>query len=210
MNRKVVVVDGLGETGDRVFERLVARGVHACAVSQSSDPNFDWLDQSTWPRALHGATAAYVAYRADPSAPWADDHVGTLAHVAAEVGVEHMVLLSGRGLEGVCSEERLRRAPLDHTILRAPWSVRNFNDVIARNAALPAGDVRERSVSLDDIADAAVEALCNPVHIGRTYEIIGPRSLGFANSLSRVEKASGRERNRRAPVDSAQVQSSRH
>jgi uncharacterized protein YbjT (DUF2867 family) len=200
MNRRVVIVGGLGKTGRRIFERLVARGVDAYAVSRSSQPRFDWLDRSTWPCALQGATAAYVAYQPDLAAPHAVDDVGVLAHIAAEVGVEHLVLLSGRGEQGaIRSEERLRRAPLDHTILRASWFAQNFSEgaflegIIAGDLALPADDVREPFVSVDDIADAAVEALCDPAHLGRTYEITGPRSLRFADALAEIAAASGRE-----------------
>ncbi len=200
MNRRVVVVGGRGKTGRRVLERLLARGVDTYAVSRSSEPGFDWLDRSTWPHALHGATAAYVAYQPDLALPRAADDIGAFAHVAAEMGVEHLVLLSGRGEEGaVRSEERLRRAPLDHTILRASWFAQNFSEgaflggIIAGDLALPAGDIREPFVSVDDIADAAVEALCDPAHIGRTYEITGPRSLRFADAVAEIAAASGRE-----------------
>jgi uncharacterized protein YbjT (DUF2867 family) len=198
MQRRVVIVGGLGKTGRRVFERLTARGVDAYAVSRSSDPGFDWMDRSTWPLALHGATAAYVAYQPDLALPRAADDVGALARIAAEVGVEHIVMLSARGEKGaIRSEERLRHAPLDHTILRAPWFAQNFregaflDDIIAGDLALPAGEVREPFVSVDDIADAAVEALCVPAHLGRTYEITGPRSLRFADAVAEIATASG-------------------
>ena len=200
MNRRVVIVGGLGKTGRRVFERLVARGVDTYAVSRSSEPGFDWMDRSTWPLALQGATAAYVAYQPDLAVPRAADDIGALAHVAAELGVEHLVLLSGRGEKGaIRSEERLRRAPLDHTILRASWFAQNFSEgaflegIIAGDLALPAGDVREPFVNVEDIADAAVEALCDPAHLGRTYEITGPRSLRFADALAEIAAASGRK-----------------
>jgi uncharacterized protein YbjT (DUF2867 family) len=200
VKRRVVIVGGLGKTGRRVFERLVARGVDTYAVSRSSEPSFDWMDRSTWPHALQGATAAYVAYQPDLAMPRAADDIGALAHVAAELGVEHLVLLSGRGEKGaVRSQERLRRAPLDHTILRASWFAQNFSEgaflegIIAGDLALPAGDLREPFVNVEDIADAAVEALCDPAHLGRTYEITGPRSLRFADALAEIAAASGRK-----------------
>lgn len=187
MQRRVAIVGGLGNTGRRVLERLTARGVDAYAVSGSSQPSFDWLDRSTWPRALRGATAAYVAYQPNLAVPRAADDVGALARIAAEVGVEHIVLLSARGEKGAArSEERLRRAPLDHTILRASRFAEIFSEgafldgIIAGGLALPPDDIREPSASADDIADAAVEALCDPAHLGRTYEIAGPRSLRLA------------------------------
>ena len=197
--RRIAILGGLGKTGRRVFERLTARGLAAFGASRSSRPDFDWSDRSTWPTALRGATAAYVTYQPDLAMPRAADDIGTLAHVAAEMGVEHLVLLSARGEAGALrSEERVRRAPLDHTILRASRLAQNFSEgaflegIIAGDLALPAGDVREPFVSADDIADAAVEALCDPVHIGRTYEITGPRSLRFADAVAEIAAASGR------------------
>lgn len=211
MNRRVVIIGGPGKTGRRVLDRLAARGIDTCAVSRSSEPRFDWLDRSTWPRALHGATAAYVADHPDLAAPRAADDIGTLANIAAEVGIEHIVLLSGRGADGAPrSEERLRRAPLDHTILRVPRFAENFGEgaildgIIAGDLALPAGDFREHFISADEIADAAVEALCDPVHIGRTYELGGPRSLRFADAAAGIAAA------RRADVDSIRGRSSYH
>ena len=207
MNRRVAIVGGPGKTGRRVLERLTARGIDTYAVSRSSERRFDWMDRSTWALALKGATAAYVTYQPDLAATRAADDIGTLAHVAAEVGVEHMVLLSSRGEKGARrSEERLRRAPLDHTILRASWFAQNFGEgaflegIIAGDLALPAGDVREPFVSVDDIADAATEVLCNPAHGNGTYEITGPRSLRFADALAEIAAASGRKiRHREVP-----------
>lgn len=199
MQRRIVIVGGLGKTGRRIFERLRARGIDAYTVSRSSEPAFDWMDRSTWPLALRGATAAYVAYQPDLALPRAADDISLLARIAADVGVEHMVLLSGRGEAGARrSEERLRRAPLDHTILRASWFAENFSEgsflrgIIAGDLALPADQVPEPFVSVDDIADAAVEALCDPAHLNRTYEITGPRSLRFADAVAEIAAASGR------------------
>jgi uncharacterized protein YbjT (DUF2867 family) len=200
MERRIAIVGGLGKTGRRVFDRLTARGIPAFAASRSSRPGFDWLDRSTWPLALRGATAAYVTYQPDLGIERAADDIGTLAAVAAEAGVEHVVLLSGRGeARARRAEERLRRAPLDHTILRASRLAQDFSEgaflegILAGDLALPAGEVREPFVSADDIADAAVEALCDPVHVGRTYEITGPRSLRFAEAVAEIAAASGRD-----------------
>jgi uncharacterized protein YbjT (DUF2867 family) len=209
MQRRVAIIGGLGKTGRRVFERLQGRGIDAHAASRSSKPAFDWTDRATWPLALRGATAAYVAYQPDVALPRAADDIGMLAGIAADVGVEHMVLLSARGQAGARrSEECLRRAPLDHTIIRASWFAQNFSEgsflggIIAGDLALPADEVQEPFVSADDIADAAVEALCDPAHLNRTYEITGPRSLRFAEAVAEIAAASGRPiRYRTVPPD---------
>ena len=84
--------------------------------------------------------------------PHAADDIAAFAAAAAEAGVGHVVLLSGRGEDGaVASEARLRAAPVDHTILRAAWFAENFSEgafrdgILACALALPAGDVGEPS-----------------------------------------------------------------
>ncbi len=154
--RRVAIIGGLGATGRPVFERLQARCVRAVPVSRTTRPAFDWRDRASWPAALHGATAAYVTYPPGLGAPTAADDIGTLAGVAAEMGIEHLVLLSLRGKRrALRAERRLRAGPLDHTILRA--------DVLRPGQAATA--------LYDAIADLAVAALCDPAHLNRTYEI---------------------------------------
>ena len=110
--KRTAIIGGLGKTGGRVIERLRGRNVDAYAVSRSTDPGFDWTDRATWPGALRGATAAYVTYQPDLAVPRAAGDIEAFAAVAAQEGLEHVVLLSGRGEEGaVASEERLRTRP---------------------------------------------------------------------------------------------------
>ena len=51
----------------------------------------------------------------------------------------------------------------------------------------------EPFVDADDIADVAVAALTEDGHIGRLYELTGPRLLTFAEAVDEVAKAAGRE-----------------
>ena len=198
LQRRIVLVGGLGKTGRRVHDRLRARSVNAVGVSRSTRPRFDWNDSTTWPAALRGATAAYVTYRAGLAEPRAGDDIALFAAIAAEMGIEHVVLLSMHGRRGVHrAEDRLRRAPLDHTILRASRLADDFAEgrlregIIAGELPLP-GDIREPFVSADDIADAAVAALCEPAHLNRTYAITGPRAVRLSDALAEIAAASGR------------------
>ena len=132
--------------------------------------------------------------------PRAADDVEAFSAAAAEGGLEHVVLLSGRGEEGaVASEERLRRAPIDHTILRASWFSQNFSEgafldgILAGELTLPADKIAEPFVSVDDVADVALEALCNPAHRNQSYELTGPRLLTFADAVAEIAAASGRD-----------------
>ena len=150
--RRVVIVSGLGVTGRLVLERLQARCVHAVPVSRTTRPVFDWGNRATWPAALQGATAAYVTYPPGLGTPGAAEAIGLLAGLAAEMGIEHLVLLSLLGKRrALRAERRLRAAPLDHTILRAERASARRHDAI--------------------VADLATAALCDPDHLNRTYEI---------------------------------------
>ena len=59
--------------------------------------------------------------------------------------------------------------------------------------ALPAGAVTEPFVDVEDVADVAVAALTTDGHHGRTYELTGPRLLGFAEIAAELGAATGRD-----------------
>lgn len=195
----IAIIGGLGKTGGRVAERLKERGIAARAASRSTTPRFDWQDRSTWRQALEGASAAYVTFQPDLSVDWAAETIGALAKAAIEAGVEHIVLLSGRGEDGaVRSEEKLKATGIGYTVLRASWFNQNFSEgafvdgLLQGKLALPAGDVPEPFIDADDIADAAVECLIDPRHRNQTYELTGPRALTFRQAVSEIATASNR------------------
>ncbi|NTJ64721.1 NmrA family NAD(P)-binding protein [Agrobacterium rhizogenes] len=195
----IAIIGGLGKTGGRVAERLKERGITVRAASRSTTPRFDWQDRSTWHPALEGASAAYVTFQPDLSVEWAAEAIGVLAKTAADAGVKHIVLLSGRGEDGaVRSEEGLKAVGIDYTVLRASWFNQNFSEgafldgLLQGKLALPAGDIPEPFVDAEDIADAAVECLIDPRHHNRTYELTGPRALTFRQAVSEIAAATGR------------------
>ena len=59
--------------------------------------------------------------------------------------------------------------------------------------ALPAADVAEPFLDVDDVADVAVAMLTRDGHAGRTYELTGPRLLTFADVAAELTRATGRE-----------------
>lgn len=205
----VVVVGGTGKTGRRVVERLKAKGVPVRSASRTSQPAFDWKDRSTWAAALSGASMAYVTYYPDLAVPGAADDIDALAKLAISLGVRRIVLLAGRGEAGAeQAEEALKASGADWTILRTTWFAQNFSEnfmldlVLSGEVALPAGDVREPFVDLDDVADVAVKTLTEPGHIGKTYVLTGPRALTFAEAIAEIAAASGRPvRYKQIPVE---------
>lgn len=198
---RVLVLGATGKTGKRVLERLQARGVPVRAGSRAASPSFDWERPATWPAALAGCTRVYVSYQPDLAVPGALETVTAFFAAARRANVQHIVLLSGRGeAEAEQAEQALAASGVAWTVLRASWFAQNFSEgffqpslQMAGVLALPVGDVKEPFVDVDDIADVAVAALTEPGHEGRLYELTGPDVLSFADAVSAIGRASGRE-----------------
>ncbi len=199
-NGLTLVIGGTGKTGRRVVQRLEARGIPVRAGSRSSRIPFDWNDPGTWGKALDGVHAAYVTYSPDLAVPEAPPAIRSLARLAADRGVERLVLLSGRGEEEAQRCERIvQEINPAWTVVRAAWFNQNFNEghflepLRHGLLALPAGDIREPFVDADDIADVAVAALTEPGHEGQIYEVTGPRLMTFAEAVREIALAAGRD-----------------
>lgn len=206
----ILIIGGTGKTGRRVAEKLTDRGVAIRVASRSAETVFDWNDRSTWHSAIEGVSAVYVTYSPDLAVPEAPRAIEEFAGLAAEYGLERLVLLSGRGEE---EAQRCERIILDTnpswTIVRASWFNQNFSEsfflepLLGGVLALPAGEVGEPFVDAEDIADVAVAALTETGHEGQIYEVTGPRLLTFTQAVDEIARASGRDlRYVQVPVDS--------
>jgi len=196
--RPILVLGGTGKTGRRVAQRLEDRGLVVRIGSRSAEPRFDWTDAATWAPALHGVGAIYITYQPDLAVPGAVAAVREFAETALKAGASRMVLLSGRGeAEARRAERALQETAADWTIVRASWFAQNFSEsflldaVRAGEVTLPAGGTREPFIDADDIADVVVAALTDDTHIGRLYEVTGPRLLTFADAVGEIAEASG-------------------
>jgi uncharacterized protein YbjT (DUF2867 family) len=195
-----LVVGGTGKTGSRIVERLARRGVPTRIGSRSASPSFDWNDQSRWDTVLDGVTAAFVSYAPDLAVPGAMDSIRAFVERAVEKGVQRLVLLSGRGeREAQLCENIVQHAGIEWTVVRTSWFNQNFSEgefldmVLAGAITLPAGDVAEPFVDVDDIADVVVAALREDCHDGQIYELTGPRCLTFTEAVGEIASARGRE-----------------
>jgi uncharacterized protein YbjT (DUF2867 family) len=162
--------------------------------------NRSWEQPEGWPQALAGVDRLYAAYAPDIAAPGADAAIIRLIEVARDAGVRHIVLLSGRGEASARRvEDILFASGVPATVVRASWFIQNFTEGMLRDAvltgvlAMPAGDVREPFVDVDDIAEVAVEALTGTGHVGRVHEVTGPQSLTFAELAALLSEIHGRE-----------------
>jgi uncharacterized protein YbjT (DUF2867 family) len=205
-----LVLAATGKTGRRVADRLEARGLPVRRGSRSAAIPFDWDDPSTWEPALAGVERVYVVYTPDLAVPAAPAAIQAFCALAVRLGVRRFVLLSGRGEEAAQQCERIvldtaAASALDATVVRASWFDQNFNEgpfaelVLSGTVALPAGDVLEPFVDIDDVADVAVAALTENGHAGEVYEVTGPELLTFADAVARIAAASGR------PIEYVQI-----
>jgi uncharacterized protein YbjT (DUF2867 family) len=211
--KPTLVLGGTGKTGRRVVERLTARGLPARVGSRSGEPAFDWEDRSTWAPALNGMGAVYLTYYPDLSGPGAAEATHAFAELAVHSGVSRLVLLSGRGEpQAERAEQAVRDTGAELTVLRATWFMQNFDEdymrehVLSGEIRLPAGDVPTPFVDAEDIADIAVAALTDDRHVGKLYELTGPRSLTMAEAAAEIAAAAGRDV-RYVPISIAQHES---
>jgi uncharacterized protein YbjT (DUF2867 family) len=199
-NKTTLITGATGKTGRRVVERLQAARRPVRIGSRSGDPAFDWNDRTTWPAALEGVGAAYLSYFPDLAAPGATDAISAFTKIAVERGVKRLVLLSGRGEpEAQRCEAIVSSSGLEWTLVRASWFNQNFSEnylldpILAGEVALPAGNVPEPFVDVEDIADVAAAALTEDRHVGQLYEVTGPRLLTFEQAIGEIARVTGRQ-----------------
>ena len=199
-NETTLVLGGTGKTGRRVAEKLQARGVKTRIASRSADLPFDWNDRSTWDAALEGVTAVYVSYAPDLAIPGAKDAIRAFVEKAVAHGVQRLVLLSGRGEEEAQDCERIiQEAGVEWTVVRASWFNQNFSEgeflgmVLDGAITLPAADIAEPFIDVNDIADVVVAALTEEGHAYEIYEVTGPRMMTFAELAQEISSVAGRD-----------------
>ena len=195
----ILVLGATGKTGSRIATRLEEKGQTVRRGSRNSETPFDWEQPQTWPAILEGVSAAYVSYFPDIAFPGAVEQVEAFTALAREKGLQRLVLLTGRGeFHAERAEEVVRNSGVPFTIVRAAWFAQNFSEgallgpVMAGVLPMPAGDVREPIVDVDDIADVAVAALTEDGHAGELYEVTGPRLMTFADMAAELSRAMGR------------------
>ncbi|MEM1267379.1 MAG: NmrA family NAD(P)-binding protein [Pseudomonadota bacterium] len=195
----ILVVGATGKTGLRVASKLEEKGVAVRRGSRGSDTPFDWEVPATWAPALSGVAQAYVTYFPDLAFPGAVEKLQAFTKVAAASGLEHIVLLSGRGEHHArLGEEVVRSSGIPFTLVRSAWFAQNFSEgylrdpILAGVLPMPGGDIAEPIIDIDDIADVVVAALTEDGHVGELYEVTGPELMTFAEMARILSSAAGR------------------
>ncbi|EKO3906632.1 NmrA family NAD(P)-binding protein [Vibrio fluvialis] len=196
----IVIIGKNAKTGVRVNKRLIELGFETRPVSRSTSVCFDWENRTTWPAALKGAKSAYVTYQPDLAVPNAESDIRAFVEVAKAEGVEHIVLLSGRGEDGAeRAEQVLINSGLEWNVVRASWFAQNFSEsfmadgILNGHLILPAGNTPEPFIDTDDIAEVAVATLVDPSKRNRLYEVTGPELLTFQDCVDEISKQLNKE-----------------
>ena len=194
----ILIIGKNAKTGLRVERRLQALGYTTRGVSRSTTPTFDWQNQHTWRAALTGTESAYVTFYPDLAIPTAEQTIRDFVELAKDVGLRHLVLLSGRGEKGAERAEKvLQPSGLEWNVVRASWFMQNFSEsfmiegILNGELMLPAGDITEPFIDIDDIADVAVATLTRPELRNQLFEVSGPRALTFAQCVAEISQATG-------------------
>ena len=198
-NQPILVIGATGKTGARVASKLEAKGVAVRRGARGSETPFDWDDPDTWAPVLSGVSKAYVTYFPDLAFPGAVETLEAFTKVATETGLQHIVLLSGRGEHfATMGEDIVRNSGLPFTIVRAAWFAQNFSEGYLRDPILggvlpmPGGAIKEPIIDIDDIAEVVVAALTEEGHLGARYEVTGPRLMTFADMADVLSTTLGR------------------
>lgn len=199
--KKILVLGATGKTGRRVLERLENNTeVEVRAGSRSAVIPFDWEKPETWQAVLTDINTVYISYQPDLAIPSATTAIQLFSGLATQMGVEKMVLLSGRGeKEAQVCEEIVKTNAKKWTIVRASWFNQNFSEsffldpIVAGYVALPRAEALEPFTDADDIADVIVASLLEDKHNGQTYELTGPGLLTFKEAIAEIAKAAERE-----------------
>lgn len=194
----ILIIGATGKTGRRVADLLEAGGHTVRRASRNAQTRFDWDDPATWTQVLSGVSAAYITYAPDLAFPGAPEKFLMLTEMARNAGVRRLVMLAGRGepRAEIC-EEIIRKSGMEYTLVRAAWFAQNFSEGFLQEAvmdgtlALPAGDVAEPFVDIDDLAEVVVAALTEPHHVGQEYEVTGPQLLTFEEATAELSLWTG-------------------
>lgn len=196
----IAVVGATGKTGSRVLQGLEKLGYTAKGLSRNSNFPFDWADKAGWEQSLQGAKTAYVTYFPDLAIPQAEADIRAFVKLAKSIGIQHVVLLSGRGEEGAQRAENVViESGLEWNIVRASWFMQNFSESFmldglrAGELVLPEPKASEPFIDVDDIAEVAIAALTRPELRNQLLEITGPELLSFAHCVETIAAKSHRK-----------------
>lgn len=197
--KPILVLGANGKTGSRVIRKLQDLNIPFRKGSRQATVKFDWEDKNTWAGALNGVNQVYITFQPDLAVDGSIAKISKFVSLAKKANVKKLVLLSGRGeYEAERCEQIIIESGLKWTIVRSSWFSQNFSEsyilepILAGYVTLPADEVKEPFIDVDDLADVVIAALTQDKHDGKVYEVTGPDLITFKEAIGKIAKASGR------------------
>ena len=196
---KVLVTGATGNVGQHVVRYLLERGIDVVAAT-----GLDFLDKSTWPDALGGATRMFLMR--PPAISDVQNNFNPFVDFAREHGVDHVVFLSvaGAGKNKVVPhrkvEDHLRLRGENHTNLRPGFFAQNLESAYRQDIVedgriyVPAGRKEPVNwIDARDIAEVAALILAAPdAHRGQSYTLAGPGAVPWSEVTNALSSTLGR------------------
>jgi uncharacterized protein YbjT (DUF2867 family) len=215
MSKTIFVSGATGTTGGATVRGLLAKGAKVVAGVHSPEKAgalealgasvrpFDLADVSAMAEAMRGADGLYLV---TPVSEQTEALTKAMVEAAKAAGVAHVVKLSGLDVDKadfafarwhVAAEEAIRASGLGWTFLRANSFIQNFYGAIGpikeqgvyynTYAAAPVSLVDAR-----DIGDVAATVLLSDGHVGKIYNMTGPRGVVNDEVVRLLGEAAGK------------------
>ncbi len=210
----ILVLGATGNVGSEVVAGLRAREVDFSAAVRDieADPRrlpagtatraFDFLDRSTHASAFAGVRSVILVR--PPALAKVERDLRPALEAAKLAGVEHVVFLSLQGVEHnrFVPHHALERVLVElgfaYTFLRPSFFMQNLStthqaEIRDRDEIfVPAGEGRTSFVDVRDLAEVAVDCLCDAKHRGKAYELTGLEAPTYAEVAALLSAALGR------------------
>ncbi|MGW2703095.1 NAD(P)H-binding protein [Streptomyces sp. NPDC001340] len=209
----ILVTGATGTIGSDVVRQLAARGEKVRALTR--DPararvpagvevvRGDYLEPGSLDGATAGVTAVFLLRPPGPE----EEHDLALVAAARAAGVRRLVKLSAigtgdpevgpAGLWHAAGERAVRESGTEWTVLRPSSFASNtlsWAQTVGRGEPVPnmTGDGESGVIDPRDVAEAAVWALLDDRHAGRTYTLTGPEAISVPGQAAVLASVLGR------------------
>lgn len=200
MKKPILVLGGTGKTGRKIVHHLAQAKIDYRIGSRSAEIPFDWDKPENWSELIFGVESIYITYQPDLAIPGALEAIEKLVALAKSLGVNKLVLLSGKGeKEAELCEQLVLGSGLEATVLRASWFNQNFSEsffldpILQGHVALPKAQAKVPYVDTDDIAEVAFKVLTEDGHEQQIYELTGPELWTFEELIAAIAEVSKRD-----------------
>lgn len=209
------VTGATGHLGRLVIQKLATRVSSADIVALARNTakaaelgvavrEADYDRPETLVAALTGIDTLLLISASEVGKRLAEHH--NVIEAAKKAGVKRVVYTSllhadtspiGLAAEHIATEREIAASGIPNTFLRNGWYNENFigsiQSAVAHGALLgSAGAGKISSAARADYADAAVEAVVDAAHVGKTYELAGDESWTMADLAADISRQAGK------------------